>query len=337
MQMQKQYWRTYCHKIGYAPRINKKQVESWDRESSPDYTPSSSRAKSKGKAMDYEKLSSRSSDKHGGKTVCYSRPPDQPGAKTTYSRPSDKHGAKTVGRTVSVNENGRTYNARGRESSEEPSSPSVEETSDGDEAYRLPRRGVNGTSQSALKTPGKNQSGKALPPEKMSDVTQQEKSLNGGMDPPSSSPSNPQVLDRLREENRILNERLQLLEELKEENRTLKEKMQVLDQLKEENHMLKERLKGEKEEKLRALEHDLQGERDKCKSIEIKLHDAVSKLNDLNKEQESLIDIFSEERERRDREEENLRKKLRDASSTIEELRKKVMKLDSMNSSNGRR
>lgn len=62
------------------------------------------------------------------------------------------------------------------------------------------------------------------------------------MDPPSSSPSNPQVLDRLREENRILNERLQLLEELKEENRTLKEKMQVLDQLKEENHILKERL-----------------------------------------------------------------------------------------------
>lgn len=31
------------------------------------------------------------------------------------------------------------------------------------------------------------------------------------------------------------------------------------------------RLKGEKEEKLRALEHDLQGERDKCKSIEIKV------------------------------------------------------------------
>lgn len=163
----------FCAFVDFSCLLNPPLSELAFAESSPDYTPSSSRAKSKGKAMDYEKLSSRSSDKHGGKTVGYSRPPDQPGAKTTYSRPSDKHGAKTVGRTVSVNENGRTYNARGRESSEEPSSPSVEETSDGDEAYRLPRRGVNGTSQSALKTPGKNQSGKALPPEKTSDVTQQ--------------------------------------------------------------------------------------------------------------------------------------------------------------------
>lgn len=34
-------------------------------------------------------------------------------------------------------------------------------------------------------------------------------------------------------------------------------------------------------------------------------------MEDLNKEQESLIDIFSEERGRRDREEESLRKKLK--------------------------
>lgn len=35
------------------------------------------------------------------------------------------------------------------------------------------------------------------------------------------------------------------------------------------------------------------------------------KIEELNKDQERLIDIFSEERQRRDMEEENLRKKLK--------------------------
>ena len=35
------------------------------------------------------------------------------------------------------------------------------------------------------------------------------------------------------------------------------------------------------------------------------------KIQDMNKEQDSLIDVFSEERARRDIEEENLRKKLK--------------------------
>lgn len=41
------------------------------------------------------------------------------------------------------------------------------------------------------------------------------------------------------------------------------------------------------------------------------LHKANRKIQELVKEQDSLIDIFSEERERRDIEEENLRKKLK--------------------------
>lgn len=41
------------------------------------------------------------------------------------------------------------------------------------------------------------------------------------------------------------------------------------------------------------------------------LQEARQKIEDMNKEQDSLIDIFSEERDRRDIEEENLRKKLR--------------------------
>lgn len=41
------------------------------------------------------------------------------------------------------------------------------------------------------------------------------------------------------------------------------------------------------------------------------LKEAQQKIEELNKEQESLIDIFSEERDRRDKEEEKLRKKLK--------------------------
>lgn len=44
------------------------------------------------------------------------------------------------------------------------------------------------------------------------------------------------------------------------------------------------------------------------------LQEAQQKIEELNKEQESLIDIFSEERERRDKEEENLRKKMKVSS-----------------------
>ncbi|BAF14352.1 Os04g0311100, partial [Oryza sativa Japonica Group] len=50
------------------------------------------------------------------------------------------------------------------------------------------------------------------------------------------------------------------------------------------------------------------------------LEDAQRQLETSNKEQEALIDIFSEERGRRDLEEENLRGKLKDASSTIQDL-----------------
>lgn len=41
------------------------------------------------------------------------------------------------------------------------------------------------------------------------------------------------------------------------------------------------------------------------------MKEANKKIEELNKEQESLVDIFSEERQRRDLEEENLRKKLK--------------------------
>ncbi|XP_022869398.1 protein MICRORCHIDIA 4-like isoform X2 [Olea europaea var. sylvestris] len=107
----------------------------------------------------------------------------------------------------------------------------------------------------------------------------------------------------------------------------------TMEQLKEENRMLKERLQRKEEEILGDLLYDLRSEKDKCKSLEAELHKANRKIQELVKEQDSLIDIFSEERERRDIEEENLRKKLKEASNTIQELLDKVKHLE--RSSNG--
>ncbi|KAK3018007.1 hypothetical protein RJ639_004383, partial [Escallonia herrerae] len=110
------------------------------------------------------------------------------------------------------------------------------------------------------------------------------------------------------------------------------------------------RLKRKEEDILGDLLHDLQSERERCKSLEAQLQVAAEKIEGLNKEQETLIDIFSEERARRDVEEENLRKKLKaekelrdveeenlrkklkDATNTIQGLVEKVRLLEKMKS-----
>ena len=54
-----------------------------------------------------------------------------------------------------------------------------------------------------------------------------------------------------------------------------------------------------------------------CFFIFDQLQTAQQKIEELNKEQESLIDIFSEERDRRDNEERNLRQKLLVSYATL--------------------
>jgi hypothetical protein len=50
------------------------------------------------------------------------------------------------------------------------------------------------------------------------------------------------------------------------------------------------------------------------------LENVQKQLGTANKEQEALVDIFTEERARRDQEVENQRTKLKEASSTIQNL-----------------
>ncbi|XP_062225341.1 protein MICRORCHIDIA 7-like [Phragmites australis] len=97
---------------------------------------------------------------------------------------------------------------------------------------------------------------------------------------------------------------------------TIDEYETVIKQLRVENSSLKERLSKVEE----SISQELVMERDKNKSLTERVEDLQRQLESANKEQEALIDIFSEERNRRDQEEDNLRKKLKDASSTIQDL-----------------
>ena len=106
----------------------------------------------------------------------------------------------------------------------------------------------------------------------------------------------------------------------------------TLEKLREENRELKKRLEKKEEEILGEVLEALQYEKERCKALETQLRDAGKKIEDLNKEQENLIDVFSEERDRRDAEEKSLRKKLQDASNTIQELLDKVRLLEKKSS-----
>ncbi|PIA41979.1 hypothetical protein AQUCO_02100071v1, partial [Aquilegia coerulea] len=102
-----------------------------------------------------------------------------------------------------------------------------------------------------------------------------------------------------------------------------------LNTLPVENNDLKEKLKKMEE----SYSLNLQSEKDRCKTLEATLKEKEKQIEELDKETEKLIDIFSEERSRRDDEEQNLRKKLEEASIVIQELVNKVTMLENMNSS----
>ncbi|CDY45818.1 hypothetical protein HID58_051651 [Brassica napus] len=94
----------------------------------------------------------------------------------------------------------------------------------------------------------------------------------------------------------------------------------TLSQLEQENETLKERL-NKKEAVYLLLQEELRREKELRKKLEAEVQRTKDELEDVKKEQESLIDIFSEDRDRRDKEEEDLRNKLEEASNTIQALR----------------
>ncbi|KAJ4913115.1 hypothetical protein Rs2_07736 [Raphanus sativus] len=76
------------------------------------------------------------------------------------------------------------------------------------------------------------------------------------------------------------------------------------------------------------LQEELRRERERSKTLEAEVELARQKIEEMSKERENLIEIFTEERDRRDVEEESLRNKLEEASNTIEELLNKIKMLE---------
>ncbi|CAH8384654.1 unnamed protein product [Eruca vesicaria subsp. sativa] len=85
------------------------------------------------------------------------------------------------------------------------------------------------------------------------------------------------------------------------------------------------------------LQEELRRERERSKALEAEVELARQKIEEMSKEQENLIEIFTEERDRRDVEEESLRNKLEEASNTIEELLNKIKNLEGSKGSSWRR
>lgn len=288
VEMQKHYWSMNCHKIGYAPRRSKKSANVED--DSPD------------SPLKYK------SAKNAGMN---DKTPDS-GNKSLRSKSVDvsQNGHMEQG-------NNRSRTSGKRFSYSEQSSPSAEDVSDDDGPTNVQKSRRNDFSQKSSSTRrlyGKDSSQTVRSSMRSGSAIAGQNFSKGGKP-------------------------VGITTELDSQGEDVGNgSSEALDQLKEENRVLRERIKRKEEEILGDLLKDLDEERKRCKSLEAQLEEAKERIQELSKEQESLIEIFSEERQRRELEEENLRKKLKDASNTIQDLLDKVRLLEKTRSiSNGKR
>ncbi|KAM3319545.1 protein MICRORCHIDIA 7 isoform X1 [Capsicum chacoense] len=300
IQMQKNYWCSLCHKIGYAPRRNKKAIA---RETSPDYPSPQSKHKSSAKSSEKSNGVGHLTDKHDSRPRRSRNEPSSLEPSTSAEDDSDED--VQVVRPKRSQPGGHQKNTNGKD---------AEDDSDEDVQVVRPKRSQPGGHQK--NTNGKDGS-RVLhsPPGFGQRVAEQVCSPGGSLKRVTRSSRSKGDDD---ETGSMLPDNL----------------TESLEQLKAENRELKERLRRKEEEILGDLLRDLQQERERSKSLEAQLQESNSKIEELNKEQESLIDIFTEERQRRDIEEENLRKKLKGASNTIQELLDKVQVLEKTKSAN---
>ncbi|KAK7848806.1 protein microrchidia 7 [Quercus suber] len=280
---------TNCHRIGYAARRNKKFLASADSETSLDSLPPPSQSKKKNTASssktpfsNLEKYSSRLNQRYGRKES------------ENFQEYGDGHlSSKGKNRVNTPTKSGKRHNFS------EPSSPSAEIESDNDVHIDLPEKQSNGSGHKAF--PGIKSFGKsALHTNRassiMDDAESQQDCASGGITVRPSMQSHSKVGD--------VNCSAPSLSE---------PDLRTVEQLKEENQELRKRFEKREGEVLGELLHDLLSERDKCKSLEAQvsfdlafsclgldqLLASQQKIDDLTKEQESLIDIFAEERDRR--------------------------------------
>ncbi|KAF8400013.1 hypothetical protein HHK36_015886 [Tetracentron sinense] len=339
--MQKTYWSTKCHLIGYAPRRQKKLInESIARETSPEYLPQPSARHSKKCTSPSNKTPLPTTDKYyscsgqkqGRRELERSSKMREPEKSSKTREPERSSKMKEAERSSKMMDhkhgNGDMYskgekgmktttNFGKTSNSLEPTAPSAKDVSD-DQIHIVPP--VNGNRNKtfpARKYIQKDDSRTAQSSPNSENIEIQREHVSNGITDRIATRSQSKVADANGNGHAPSNSDTHSLEQLKEENRKLRERLQKKEEL-----------------VLGDLLRDLQFERDRCKSLEIQLQEVKRKIEETNIEQEALIDIFSEERNRRDNEEENLRKKLKEASNTIQELLDKVRLQEKMKTPN---
>ncbi|XP_017258486.1 protein MICRORCHIDIA 7 [Daucus carota subsp. sativus] len=309
VQLQKTYWSTNCHRIGYAARRNKKFLD--DREPSPDNIPKLASNKKKdsnvfsGKAPVLDSFGKHSSHTSGGKEA----------------RKQSKRGDMGLGSGKRDYTNGKHGKRHPMKSGTEQNHVDLTSSSQKDTSATDVQNSASegeqpngGMSHKGLSSKKFSRSGGFLGARSPSCLEQDD------AEPACSSGR------RADRGNRPLqSERDDVDANLGGSPSSYGFK--TLEDLKEDNRELKKRLKRE-EEISRKLQQELQNEKDRNALLESELEASTMKIQDMNKEQDSLIDVFSEERARRDIEEENLRKKLKEASNTIRELLEQVRLLE---------
>ncbi|KAG4190726.1 hypothetical protein ERO13_A07G048600v2 [Gossypium hirsutum] len=269
VQMQKTYWSINCHRIGYAPRRNKKNInQSLAKVTSPGRDPKISTRLNKNGTSSSNRFSS-DSDKSYSPSSWKKRGKERLGFRETVDRGYGNGHLFNKGdynKKLLIDEGRKDMPKSGKGSSPSRISFHLAEDASIDVYEVLPERQANDCG------------------------------LNDGE--PSLSEAN----------------------------------LHILEQLTQENCELKKRLEKYEGAHQSELLNDLQKERNQCKSLEIELTAAREKIDNLSIEHGSLINIFSEERDRRNKEEENLRKKLKEASNTIQELLDKIKLLEKMKS-----
>ncbi|XP_062027721.1 protein MICRORCHIDIA 7-like [Rosa rugosa] len=346
VQMQKTYWSTNCHKIGYAARRNKKVNNAEDKETSPDFLSERDGTTSgvkRPRSLSDTFRSKTADNGHGNIHVSgKGKSTVQIQTKLTPTRSGEESSSSEASLPLPANVRGGNVHKQvngGRESLPSPANVRGgnvhKQVNGGRESLPSPAN-VRGGNVHKQVNGGRESRDKDI------HVAVCDKQVNGsfhksftamhysGKDGPAVTELSSDMDDTESQQEctPCRGTSLSATKSKSKGNDFNLEDLSIVQRLRKENHELKEKLKKQDEQAPAELLKDLMLEREKNITLETKLKEAEKQIEFLNKEQDSLIDIFTDERQRRDDEENKLRKKLQDASNTIQELVEKVRELE---------
>ncbi|PKA64343.1 hypothetical protein AXF42_Ash009565 [Apostasia shenzhenica] len=280
IQMQKTYWSGNCHKIGYAPRCNKRLLESEDNGNllKTDFLKKSKKVTKGATPASKETLSSLSKK---GRQIPHqaTETGTVPFLKESDPKHPEKHGKFTRSTRLRTNQMLPKSVDSGHESRSIPFNR-------GDSISKVPNASLN----RKLSIQGNNNQDIFNSHDVESTCRVSTRSLLKAASPKLKGNFPDGEDSQLRVKN------------LEEENEGLKQKIKEME----------------------PMQQELRHARVRIKTLSNKLEELEKKLEETNREQDALIEIFSEERHRRDEQEATLKTRLKDAHDRIQDLLEKL-------------